>query len=233
MNIFRFIAAALAVFYASHGFGVARDVQIQSVDFTTAVVQITNLGGSTENIAGYRFCTHNSAVVRRYSSGLPTAPNTTLAPGASLYVHLNNDASGADAINASSIGGAFAALERDAYGMQIYFPPVSFGNGNTIADHLQWSIGGVDNLTADERSDEAETGGVWVDQMQWISVTAQSEKVNLDDLSGAVLHSPANYSTDEPPPPNPAENIPMLPWPLLAGLFALLALLGLRNLRVS
>lgn len=116
-----------------------------------------------------------------------------------LFIHLNNDANGA-AGRIDRPSGAWALpLDQDAYGLQLYFTPVSFGNGATIADHLQWSLGGVDNATADERSDEAENGGVWTDQDLWISTEIESDFVMLnEDANGLVLHGPSDYTVPEP-----------------------------------
>jgi len=175
-----------------------RDIQITEVNLETGVVELQNLGTGFEPLIGWRFCSHNTNFVRRYSaaSGLN---GRALAPGASLFVHFNNDASASNEINISEIGGNFAALEAGAYGLQIYFPPtptsgISFGNENLIADHLQWSINGVDNTTADDRSDEAQEGGVWVNQSDWISIAADTDVIRLTDFSNTVLHSPANYA---------------------------------------
>ena len=82
--------------------------------------------------------------------------------------------------------------------MQIYFAPVSFGNGNTIADHVQWSVDGVDDRTADERSDEAQTGGVWTDQSAWIATSADTLRIELNDPAAAELHGPENYTVFGP-----------------------------------
>lgn len=208
-------------------FAVERDVQFTSVNFDSGVAILTNLGTSSESLAGWRFCSHNTSLVRRYSDsgGLNSI---TLAPGETLAIHYNNDATAANEINISTIGGNFAALEREAYGLQVYFPPISFGNGATIADHLQWSVDGIDNTTADDRSDEAEAGGLWIDQSDWISIAADSSQVDLNDLTGAVLHSPANYVVDEPPVDPPAEptlNIPVLPLPFMIGMIAAFGLI--------
>jgi len=52
----------------------------------------------------------------------------------------------------------------------------------------------VDNTTADDRSDEAQEGGVWVNQSDWISIAADTDVIRLTDFSNTVLHSPANYA---------------------------------------
>ena len=207
------LAASLSLSISANA--APRDVQITNVDFDSGVVELRNLGATTESLSGWRFCSHNTSFVRRYS-GSAGLNGISLAPDESLFIHYNNDASQANEINISTIGGNFAPLERDAYGLQIYFSPVSFGNGNTIADHLQWSLNGVDNTTADDRSDEAEAGGVWVDQSQWISVLANTDRVRLTDLNGNVLHSPVNYALGDPQPPVAPIFVPAAPFAYLA-----------------
>jgi len=117
----------------------------------------------------------------------------TIPPGQSLFIHFNNDASASNEINASTVGSFASPLDSGAFGLQLYFSPVSFGNGATIADHIQWSIDGEDNTSADERSDEAEAGGVWVDQSAWVSTSTNTEFILLTDATSAELHSPADY----------------------------------------
>ena len=56
------------------------------------------------------------------------------------------------------IGGNFAlpldaGASGDAYALGLYINS-GFGAGANIADHIQFSFGGADNFTADERSDE-------------------------------------------------------------------------------
>ncbi len=173
------------------------NIQFKSIDFETNVVEMHNFGDSAQSLDGWRFCTHDASVVRRYSSagGLN---GVSIAAGESLFVHWNNDAPAeANRINISTIGGGFATLSRDAYGLQIYING-SFGNGASIADHLQWSLNGADNSSADERSDEAEAGGVWTDQNLWISTSENSTRIDLIDISGARLHSPTDYMVRAP-----------------------------------
>jgi hypothetical protein len=118
-----------------------------------------------------------------------------------LFVHFNNDADPADAqaVNVSTIGGAFAQPldAAGAYGVQIYWQ-TSFGVGANIADHVQFSIDGVDNTSADDRSDEAE-GEVWNDQSEWVAVALDTERIVLNDASlNNELHSPADYTVVGP-----------------------------------
>ena len=108
----------------------------------------------------------------------------------------------ANNINLISIGGGggFAIpFDRGPFGMQLYINS-SFGNGASIVDHAQWSQGGVDNASADERSDEAESGGVWTNQSLWIPTTAFTRRIELIDLTGARLHGPDDYRVLEPIP---------------------------------
>jgi len=173
-----------------------RFVQIRSVNLTTSVLELFNSGTGSQSLAGWRFCTHDEDSVRRYSS--TTGLNSfTLAGGESLFVHFNNDADPADtqAVNVSTIGGAFAQPldAAGAYGAQIYHTN-GFGDGANIADHLQFSIDGLDDATADDRSDEAE-GEVWVDQNDWISISLDTEMIVLDPAtSDSEIHSSADYT---------------------------------------
>ena len=205
---------------SAQAFAAPRDVQITAVNFDTGVVEVRNLGTSIESLSGWRFCSHNTSMTLHYS-GIGGLNGISLEPGESLFVHYNNDATTSDEINIATIGGLFASLERDAYGLQLYFAPVNFLNGNTIADHLQWSLNGVDNVSADERSDEAESGGVWVDQTQWIAVASDTSLISLVDLSGAELHSPTDYVLGELP-----LTVPFVPSLFIVGLALMLAVLA-------
>ena len=97
--------------------------------------------------------------MRQYS--LSTGLNgITIENDTSLFIHFNNDAPvDPDRLNIISLGAFAAPLDQGPYGMQLYFQ-TPFGDGNNIADHLQWNLGGADDLSADERSDEAQAGGV-------------------------------------------------------------------------
>ena len=204
---FILLIITLSVFNLIHA--APRDVQIRSIDFTTGVVELFNFGTTDEILDGYRFCTHDEDQNLQYSSA--TGLNgVTITAGSSLFIHFNNDASGANQINISALGNFATPLDAGAYGMQIYFPPVSFGDGNTIADHVQWSIGGANDATAAARSDEAELGGVWTDQNLWVSTTADSLGVNLNDTSGSVLHGPDDYDVLE------ASSAVSVPFPIWA-----------------
>lgn len=173
-----------------------RDVQFRSIDFETNVLELFNFGAGTESLNGWRFCTHDDNQTRRYtsSSGLN---GVSIDAGESLFLHFDNDASGPDALDISSLGGSFALpLDRGPHGLGLYINS-NFGSGASLADHVQWSIDGVDNTTADERSDEAE-GQVWTDQSLWVATTPSTLRLELNDLSGAALHGPGDYTAVEP-----------------------------------
>ena len=208
-----------------------RDIQIRSVDFTTNVVELHNFGVATESLDGWRFCTQDENQTFVYS--LTTGLNgKSLAPGASLFIHMANDASGdPTTINASVVGSFAGPMDAGpgAFALSLYFPPVNFANPAAMADHVQWSVGGLDNTVADERSDEARNGGLWVDDGKWIATTDNSLRIDLLDNTGGMLHEPNDYMVTEPsidancPNPGCSADIDddcMIGLPDLAGLLA-------------
>lgn len=177
-----------------------RFIQFERVDFGTSVLTLRNYGTADISLDGWRFCSHDEDQVRRYSAanGLN---GFTIAAGQTFNLHLNNDATGTG-INASVLGGEFAAPfdQGPAYAISLYYQ-TPFNDGNNIADHLQWSIGGANNDSADERSDEAENGGVWADQDEFISVAADSQYILLRNIASRnELNSAADYIVGVPEP---------------------------------
>ena len=178
-----------------------RFVQIRSIDLSRSVLELFNSGTTSQSLDGWRFCTHDEDQVRRYS-GSTGLNGRTLESQQSLFIHFNNDADPANAqeLNISSISGNFAVPldAAGAYGAQIYVNS-AFGNGGAIADHVQFSIDGLDNPTADDRSDEAEEGEVWADQNEWIAVSATTEMIVLNDAaSNQEINSPSDFTVIEP-----------------------------------
>ncbi len=192
-----------------------RDVQIRSVDFTTNVVELHNFGAGTEPLDGWRFCTQDEDQILVYS--LATGLNgRSLAPGGSLFIHMNNDAPlSPDAINASTVGAFAGPVDAGpgAYAMSLFFPPVVFSNPGAMADHIMWSVGGLDNTVADERADEARNGGLWVNDARWIATTNFSLRIDLLDTTGGVLHEPNDYFVTEPTVDPNDPNDPNCPLP--------------------
>lgn len=173
-----------------------RDVQFRSIDFETNVLELFNFGIANQTLNGWRFCTHDDNQTRRYTSSSGFS-GMSLDAGESLFLHFDNNATGPGAINMSSLGGTVAGpLDRGPYGLGLYFNS-GFGSGTNLADHVQWSIDGIDNTTADDRSDEAE-GHVWTDQNLWVATTPTTQRLVLNDLTGAALHGPSDYDVIEP-----------------------------------
>ncbi|MEM7231598.1 MAG: hypothetical protein AAF517_05470 [Planctomycetota bacterium] len=180
-----------------------RDVQIRAIDFDDGTIELRNYGDGNEDLDGWRFCTHDENRRRVYSStsGLN---GVSIAAGESLFIRFANDADEPNEINASTVGAFASPISVRAYAMQLYFAPVSFGDGDTIADHVQWSLNGVDDESADDRSDEAEDGGVWTDQSAWVPTSDNTFRIMLnDDVAGDVLHGPNSYSSDVREEPAP------------------------------
>jgi len=198
MKTQRTACMALIAMAGAQSLAADRDVQFINIHTQAQILTIMNTGGESVDLSGWRFCTHNTSQVRRYSSS-SGLNGVLMAPGTSITVHMANDADAGDStqFNASDLG-TFAPFEIEAYGLGIYFTNAQgntpFSDGNFIADHLQWSLDGIDNTTADERSDEAEAGGVWIDQTQWISTSLDTQFIELTDLTFAELHGPSDYN---------------------------------------
>lgn len=175
-----------------------RDVQFIIIIPESRQIVIDNTGSDPVDLSGWRFCTHNTSVVRRYTdpAGLD---GIVIEPGVNLILHLSNDAPAdmENHINIADLGGSFATFEFDAFAMGMYFPGssgnVNFGDGNTIADHIQWSLFGLNNFTADDRTDEAVAGGVWTAVDDWIAVEPDTVLIELIDQSFGQLHGPDDY----------------------------------------
>ena len=181
-----------------------RDVQFKSVDFDTSVIEVHNFGDSVQPFVNWQFCTHDDNQTRRYStSGLLNS--VSLDAGESLFIHFNNDAPGGatDALNISSLGSFATPLDRGPYSIGLYLNG-AFGSPNSLVDHLQWSIDGVDNSTADERSLVAQMAGLWTSESEWISTSATTRRLELIlDGSGdppAEAHGATSYAVVEPSP---------------------------------
>ncbi len=180
-----------------------KDIQIRSVDFDAGVVEFHNYGDDDQDLSGWRTCTHDFDEARRYSSA--TGFNgVMIEAGTSIFLHYNNDApAGPDNHNISAIGGAFAQpLDQDAYGFQLYHPDengsLSFGNSQLIADHLQWNIDGEGVGGAETRTSQVVSVGLWTAIGDFIATTSESSSLELTDFGDGRLHSPSNYSVEEP-----------------------------------
>ena len=210
MHIRNAIVAPSAVVFAlavtAHA--APRDVQFKSVDFEDRIVEVHNFGDTAESLDGWRTCSHDENMVRQYSS-FSGFNGLSIPSGESLFIHFDNDSSdfadGEQRIDIAGRGSFAGPLDGGPFAIQFYFPPVQFFNGDQIADHVQWSVGGVDDFSADERSDEAQSGGVWTDQSAWVSTTDETERIELTDETGAELHGPMDYEAVEPSVPCPGD----------------------------
>ena len=196
-------AAALSMLAATGmAMGAERDVKFSSFDIANGVIELYNFGSTPQDLSGWRFCSQNSTVVLRYSSA-GGFNGMSIGAGESLFVHLNNDApADPDRINYSALGGVLAPLDGVAMSWSIYFPDpdtgsVSFGNGNLMADFLQFSLNGANNNTANVRTDEAVDGGVWSAITDWIAITEFSESIDLIDTA-STRNDPSDFQVNEP-----------------------------------
>ena len=191
-----------------------RDVQFRSIDFDTAVIELHNFGDTAEPFTNWRFCTHDDDQVRRYSTS-GALNSITLDPGESVFFHYNNDApiGATDAFNISGLGNFATALDQDSYALGIYVNS-SFSNPAALVDHLQWSIDGVDNENADARSVTAVNAGLWTDEAEWISTTADTQRLELllDDGRSDLRDSRTRRVTPclSPPLPLPRRTLTMV-----------------------
>ncbi len=190
--------------------GAPRDVQFRSINLAQQIVELHNFGVNEEPLDGWRFCTHDEDQARRYSS--PGGLNGfELAPGESLFVHFANDAPAEEGhVDIDVLGGDFVfalPLDSGGYGMQIYFPPTNFGDGQQIADYVQWGIDGAGSPSAATRAGAAEQGGVWTDRDQWVPTTSNTVFLLLEDASGTALHGPEDYLVFIPGDTNGDRNV--------------------------
>ena len=184
----------------------ARLVQFDLIDFAAGEVSLHNFGTSAQNLSGWRFCSHDADQVRVYT---PAAAlnGVILLPGQSLRISYNNAFADADPLtrNLSEFGGLFAGPlgALNPYGLQVYADldgaGISFGNPADLVDHLQWSPGGLPNLSADERSDEAFAAGLWGSFDDWINTAAGTTQLRfIGDPNNLLSGSPNFQVVPEP-----------------------------------
>ncbi|MEO1008872.1 MAG: GC-type dockerin domain-anchored protein [Planctomycetota bacterium] len=196
------IAATAGLAAAAHA-QVDRQVQIRSVDFGTGVIELFNFAATDVDLSGWRFCSHDFNEARRYS-GSGGLNGVTIEAGTSVFIHFDDDAPAGDPdrLDRASLGGAFAGpLDQDAYALEIFTPGpdgvVSFGSTTDIVDHVQWNLAGGDVGSAQTRSAQAVTAGLWTAASDFVITTDDSERIDLIDDTGAELHGPADYDVAE------------------------------------
>ena len=166
--------------------------------FTYLCVDTPNFGPLAEDLTLWRFCSADEDQRRRYSSN-NGFDGVSIGPGESVFIHFNDDAPDEpNALNITSLTqpgliGFAGPLDRGPYAIGLWFRPARFSDGNQLADYVQWNIDGRHNSSADERSDEAVDGSVWVDEREWVVTTRDTLRIELNDLSGSELHGPDSY----------------------------------------
>ena len=198
MNLTNMIAITLTTILATYSNVSAqitnpiRQIQIRNIDFTNQTIEIHNFGTADQDLSGWRFCSHDEDSERRYSSA-SSLNGVTLPAGESFFLMYANNASASNEFNISSLGNFATPLDTNgAYAIQFYFQ-TPFGSGANIADHLQFSLNGDDNNSADARSSIAQ-GVVWSDQNAWIPVTDSTTSISL--IAGAEtseVNSPSDF----------------------------------------
>lgn len=199
------IVLALAA-TANAQFQQSRAVQIRTVNFETDTIELFNFGTVDVSLNGWRFCSHDFDQARQYT-GANGLNGRVIEAGTSFTIHVNNDApaGNVDAINRTSLGGAFAAPfdANTAFGLQLFFPVtttgvVAFGNSTLIADHIQWSVNGGAPGTSETRTGQAVSTGLWTAAGAFIATQADTRFITLSDTSGGLLHGPTNYTVTNP-----------------------------------
>ena len=179
-----------------------RDIQLRSVNFVDGILEISNLGSTTQSLDNWRFCSHDTGGLFTYSA--PFGLNgRSLGPGDSLFIHFNNDAPTGDpsAINQTAVGPFRVPLDQDAFAVALFFPTASgsiaFGNSALIADHLQWSDGTAPGGT-EVRTAQAVSESLWTKTGEFVTTTPNTNRIELNDLSNGRLHGDDNYTAIEP-----------------------------------
>jgi len=184
-----------------------REIQFRSVDFTTKIIELHNFGASDQSLNGWRLCSHSDDDGEFNYTTSTGFNGFTIEAGTSMFLWVDNDGPlDSDNVNINQLGGAndFASnLDQDAYSIGLYWPnggSVQFFLGDDMADHMQWNIGGLDNTQADGRSSLAASANLWTDADLWISTTATTARIELNDLTGSELHGPSDFDVIEPSP---------------------------------
>ena len=183
--------------------GDERDIQLTSIDFNTDIIELHNFGSIDQPLDGWRFCTHNDDQGERRYTSVGGLNGVTIEAGTSLFIWVgNNGPQDSDNLDVSQMGGNFATtLDQGPYSINLYWPnggSLSFSQPTDMVDHMQWNIGGIGSTAADVRNIVAENAGLWVDDAQWISTTANTSRLELTDPNGGLLHGPSDYLVVEP-----------------------------------
>ncbi len=202
------LAIAMQTCVAAQVAGTDQDVQIGNIDFSSQVLELTNFGSTSWALDGWRFCTHDEASGFRYTSSAGLN-GQTLAAGESLSIHWNNDATSADAINVSSLGGGWISdLTAGGVGEAVQiglYRTSSFGSSANLIDHLQYSFEGADINSADRRGGVATGADLWGSNDDWIAVDADSTGLALTAspfTAAGVSHTSNSFTVSAVPEPS-------------------------------
>lgn len=216
MNVFQilrrgFFAALLVALLQHRADAGPRDIQIRSYDFNTRILELHNYGTGTIDLSGWRFLSHSALPGKinkatfDISTGEPFGLNGVLLDaGKSVFIHFLNDHFQRPLHRPQNEVGPFANTSLAfntpshdiAYAIGLYPLVADFEDPATMVDHIQWSPGGADDESADERSDDAVTAGLWNDEAAWIPTLADTVRIALEDASGGNLHGPASYRVE-------------------------------------
>jgi hypothetical protein len=196
------VAVVVPAFAIAQTSGSEEDVQFRSIDFATQILELHNYGSSSWALDGWRFCSHDVSDGFDYTSsgGLD---GITLAAGESLNVHWNNDASGANAINISALGGqAVDDLSVNGIGDGIsinIYRDGNFGSSASMIDHIQYSFDGADvGGSSNPRGGVAVGASLWSATSDWVSVGDSTTALILadDPFPGASggTHTGSSYT---------------------------------------
>jgi hypothetical protein len=184
-----------------------QNIQFTSLDLAAGIIEISNLGSEAQALDGWSICGSNEVTIQIYT-GDGGLNGISVAAGASLFLHAQNDAPAApDHLNLSTLGGdTLPSLDPGPYGLGLYFPGaggfIDFDNGLLVADYLQWSVDGVNDALAGNRGDEAVTGGVWAVAGAWVVTTTETTRLVLNAADG-FLHGPDSYQAISAPTGGP------------------------------
>ena len=195
--------------------GSAEDIQFRSIDFENQILELHNFGSDSLDLDGWRFCTHDVSDGFDYTSA--TGLNGfSLEAGESLRVHWNDDASGDDAINISSLGGRWIddlSVNGSGDGISLnLYRDSSFGNADSIVDHIQYSLDGSNvGGQSNPRGAVAVNGELWGSTADWISVSEESTSLVLEDepfpLDSGATHTSSSYAVNVSAVPEPSSLI--------------------------
>ncbi len=159
-----------------------KDIQFHKVDFSRKMIEIINVGANVQSLDGWRLCSSDANEINK-CTGSSGFNGISIAPGEIKLIRLDNQSDQPNQINISDLGGALAApFSKASYSLQLFKPPFSLTNPASLAHHIQWSVDGIHNNTADQQSNNAVIAGLWQLSTDWI--VTDEETVAIKRLYG-------------------------------------------------